>query len=81
MKSLWKSLWMVCALAGALTAAVGCGPAKAFCPNTGTDNMGTCPIEGDDAQAQGVDGQTLTCPAGQHAGVNPTTFVFECLPN
>lgn len=80
MKSLWKSLGMVCALAGVLTAAVGCGPAKAFCPNTGTDNTGTCPILGDDGSTQGVDSQVMQCPPGQSLQFNSMNQLV-CLPN
>jgi hypothetical protein len=78
MKSLWKSFWMVCALAGALTAAVGCGPAKAFCPNTGTDKTGTCPIQGDDASTQGPDAQNVQCPPGETYGPLADGIHFGC---
>jgi len=80
MKSLWKSLWMVCALAGVLAGAVGCGPQQAFCPNTGTKG-GVCPIVGDDAQAPpGVDADN-GCPTGQHFVINPVTLVGSCVPD
>jgi hypothetical protein len=69
MKSLWKSLWLVCALSGALVGAAGCGPEQAYCPNTGTN--GVCPILGDDASmSNGGSGGSITCDAG-----------FQFLPN
>jgi hypothetical protein len=70
MKSFWKSLWVICALAGALTGATGCGPGQQYCPNTG-NTQGACPIQGDDAQApSGID--AAACPPGQK---------FEMLPD
>jgi hypothetical protein len=77
MKSLWKSLWMVCALAGALTVAAGCGPQQAYCPNTG-NAQGVCPIQGDDAQVKGVDAQTQQCPTGYQFLPNDAD-VFSCM--
>jgi hypothetical protein len=77
MKSFWKSLWVVCALAGALTGATGCGPGQAYCPNSG-NAQGGCLLAGDDAQAQGVDASS-GCPAGQHFVIDPVTFVGSCV--
>jgi hypothetical protein len=78
MKSLWKSLWMVCALAGALTAAAGCGPQQAYCPNTGVNGGSSCPIAGNDAQTQGQDAASMQCPAGETYGVLPDGIHFGC---
>ena len=77
MKSFWKSLWVVGALAGALTGAMGCGPQQEYCPNTGT-NGGTCPSQGDDAQAQGQDAQNPQCPAGETYGLLSDGIHFGC---
>jgi hypothetical protein len=79
MKSFWKSLWVVCALAGALTGATGCGPGQAYCPNTG-NAQGGCLLAGDDAQAQGQDAQGLQCPPGESPGFNSANQLV-CLPN
>jgi hypothetical protein len=76
MKSLWKSLWVICALAGALTGAMGCGPGQAFCPNIGSN--GTCPIQGDDASSTNPDAQGVQCPPGETYGVLPDGIHFGC---
>jgi hypothetical protein len=78
MKSLWKSLWMGCALLGLLAGAVGCGPQRAFCPNIG--NGGVCPIEGDDAHPMGGNsGGSITCDAG-FIYVLGSNNMFSCQP-
>jgi hypothetical protein len=77
MKSFWKSLWVVCALAGALTGATGCGPGQAYCPNTG-NAQGGCLLAGDDAQApNGMD--TSVCPAGEMFVIDPVTLKGSCV--
>lgn len=80
MKSLWKSLWMVCALAGALTVAAGCGPQQAYCPNTGVNGGSSCPIAGNDAQTQQQEAGSA-CPAGEKPGIDPTTHMLICVPD
>ena len=78
MKSFWKSLWVVCALAGALTGATGCGPGQAYCPNTG-NAQGGCLLAGDDAQAQQQEAGS-PCPAGEKPGIDPNTHMLICVP-
>ena len=77
MKSFWKSLWVVCALAGALTGATGCGPGQAYCPNTG-NSQGGCLLAGDDASSTNPDAQGVDCPPGETYGVLPDGIHFGC---
>jgi hypothetical protein len=80
MKSLWKSLWMGCALFGVLAGAAGCGPQQAFCPNTG-NSQGVCPILGDDGGGIMQDADnTLVCPDGSMPGFN-SALMYVCIPN
>jgi hypothetical protein len=81
MKSLWKSLCVALALFGVVTIAIsaGCGPEKAFCPNTSPSKNGVCPILGDDGGGIGQDSQTPTCPTGQHWGLLPGGIQFGCV--
>jgi hypothetical protein len=79
MKSFWKSLWVVCALAGALTGATGCGPGQAYCPNTG-NAQGGCLLAGDDAQAPTQEAGAV-CPPGEKPGIDPVTLKSTCVPD
>lgn len=82
-KSLWKSLFIACALFAVVTIAIsaGCGPEKAFCPNTSPNNNGICPILGDDGGGIGQDSQGgLTCPDGSAPGFNSANM-YVCIPN
>ena len=64
-----KSLLSVFALSAALGFAAGCGPEKAFCPNSDAAG-GVCPIVGDDGPIQGKD--MAGCPPGQYLGEDST---------
>jgi hypothetical protein len=83
MKSLWKSLCIACALFAfvTITIAAGCGPEKAFCPNTSPKMNGVCPILGDDGGGIQQDSQTPTCGAGQKFGLEPDGVTFGCIPD
>jgi hypothetical protein len=66
-----KSLWMLCVLGLGLSLAGACGPQEQFCPNTGSNMNGKCPILGDDAMARQFDSGAGNstgnlCPVGEH---------------
>ena len=81
MKSLWRSLCIALALSCVVTIMVsaGCGPAKAFCPNTSPNKNGVCPILGDDGGGIQQDTSSGGCPAGEHYVIDPVTFVGSCV--
>ena len=68
-----KSLLAVLMLAGALGLTAGCTPSESFCPNTGADAGGVCPIFGDDGMApvQDMGGSSPACQPGYQQQTNP----------
>jgi hypothetical protein len=84
MKSLWRSLCIALALSCVVTIMIsaGCGPAKAFCPNTSPNKNGVCPILGDDGGGiqQDSQGSGLTCDAGFQPGFAPGSNTLSCVP-
>jgi len=68
-----KSLLAVLMLAGALGLTAGCTPSESFCPNTGADAGGVCPIFGDDGKAPLDDTGVMggPCNANQQATIGP----------
>lgn len=70
-----KSLLSALALVATLGLAAGCGPEKAFCPNT-SDAGGVCPINGDDVMVQPTDSGGScggkTCGTGEYCGDDPS---------
>ena len=80
-----KSLWMLCVLALGLTLGAACGPQEKFCPTTGADMGGKCPINGDDGGPRQFDSgsganQGNLCDPGYHGVVQPDGSV-ACEPN
>jgi hypothetical protein len=78
-----KSLWMLCVLAGGLALGTGCGPQEEFCPTSGSNMGGKCPIIGDDARNNVIDGGPGSlCPTGEHIEPNPDgNIVGICVRN
>jgi hypothetical protein len=68
-----KSFLAILMLAGALGLTAACTPSEAFCPNTGADAGGVCPIFGDDGMAPVQDtGMVMVgCPSGYQSETNP----------